>query len=1631
MVFVATFVATAIFSYNVYAQAMGCCTNPNALLPCSLDMTYVDDCCPFNDPSFYSNETGYGPSNYDDCILNYFFEGDRCEDIADCEVGCCCPPFGSPILPEYSYKATCVAPDYYFVGDISFFQNCTTICEVTPPEINVSECEYPEPQNLVAVHVKGRNSVWLDWSDECNATYFSVERCYGTRPECSQTDFEVLNSYVTKTYYTDNDIDLLWSISDTDKEVYTYRVTAHYYDQTHLSYVSLTRGDLECWEKYDSSAFCIHMQNPYNIDPVRSYLVRLLDPQNLTEFDQEIIRLFGIRFNKGYYCDDNNFLYLVKGCGDERYRVCTIDEGMVQCKDKTDCRRLGDPFNMDSSLGSCEENNYCFFDKSRTNVDACYDCSPEMVCYDYKTQGACDRDNCGLGNCEWRPIQIQGASELNLGVCIDTEGYNCKFCLEPRGTPGVESNEAYNYIFDKCTDERMAALSTERYDCSQELALCRERTCLNYTTGDECNKNGFLRRDNATNEMIVKSEDFCGIEVCNWRHNKCVKDADADEIPDCVYADDEVVCEMDYFPPETSLSWDDSVLSIQILDRISFGDELIDASSNDDYRVYLCRYTDPGTCRIAPDDYQEFNGPEITRQTLVSRGLIQSGENTIKYFSRDAYGNLEIVQSTVIKANPIVPFVLITSPSDGTLTRMSTITVKGIVQDWGLVDSASLLVNDNPISINLVQGEFSKTIKLEEGTSVLQAQVVTIEDIISKSYPVRVTYEYVDPAIIYIEPVPDSYISTADVTLKLQTNREGTCFYGITQPPSIRTGTFGTFTTEHMSAELTLNAGEHTYYFRCDFLDREENTISVYAQTSFFIDLTKPTAPVVDDSSNIPGLDPEYTYYTDRLYATWFATDPESGIAAYSYAVYYVSGTSEISVLGWRTTDQTSKWIMSLNLGDGVTYYVKAKAQNNAEAWGGEGSSDGVTVDTSMLPDQCKDGAKNGDETDIDCGGPQCPGCDDEEDCILDRDCFSGFCNEFDICATPSCTDYEKNQDETDIDCGGTICRRCGENEACILNSDCEQPELICKDHVCKRRIKPYCGDGDITAPEQCDGSNWGAITGCEDFDFTGGTLTCTEDDCVFNTSQCEGILPPTCGDGIIQVGEQCDGSNWGRIKGCWNFDNFTEGQLKCVGCTFDTLNCSRPPERICGDSTIQPGELCDGTNWGAITGCEDFDNFTGGTLRCIDCGFNTDYCIDSVGGFCGDGVIQVGELCDGPDWGDVEDCQDLGYFIGGTLRCLNCTFNTELCTPPPEDVCGNGIIDPGEQCDSSNWGNIYDCSDIGNFTEGNLSCVDCEFNTDQCDDGIIRYCGDGIIQVGEQCDGLEWGDIEDCADFGYDSGDLTCNVNCTFDMSDCEKEEIEYDKCSNGKLNFGETDVDCGGVCIAKGKLCGLGDACEFNSDCDSEYCMQGRCTQRLEECESGEVKDCMVGLCDGTQTCMAGEWSDCVKLDPDCDIGTGEEEKKGVPQVFKLLIWLFILIVLAVAGYFGLRYYQKKRKPPAPPRVRPRPKPPMPFRRFKGEEERRRVEALRERLKKKRRGIKETEREELFRVFEVPKKKEGVKVPKKKEKPILKKPVPKKEVSKKKPKKVEKLKEEDVFKKLRKETKELRKVTKKKPKK
>ncbi len=86
----------------------------------------------------------------------------------------------------------------------------------------------------------------------------------------------------------------------------------------------------------------------------------------------------------------------------------------------------------------------------------------------------------------------------------------------------------------------------------------------------------------------------------------------------------------------------------------------------------------------------------------------------------------------------------------------------------------------------------------------------------------------------------------------------------------------------------------------------------------------------------------------------------------------------------------------------------------------------------------CDDKIMNGQETDIDCGGPDCTTCSINSSCLTSDDCDSNYCTAEGICSLSSCSDGIMNGFETDDDCGGPDCTPCQNEKDCDFDTDCQ-----------------------------------------------------------------------------------------------------------------------------------------------------------------------------------------------------------------------------------------------------------------------------------------------------------------------------------------------------------------------------------------------------------------------------------------------------------------------------------------------------------------------------------------------------------------------------------------------------------------
>ena len=197
--------------------------------------------------------------------------------------------------------------------------------------------------------------------------------------------------------------------------------------------------------------------------------------------------------------------------------------------------------------------------------------------------------------------------------------------------------------------------------------------------------------------------------------------------------------------------------------------------------------------------------------------------------------------------------------------------------------------------------------------------------------------------------------------------------------------------------------------------------------------------------------------------------------------------------------------------------------------------------------------------------------------------------------------------------------------------------------------------------------------------------------------------------------------------------------------------------------------------------------------------------------------------------------------------------FDASLLSP----LCGNGAVDPGEECDD------------GNRVNGDGCDVSCRFtcthgvSDDVCADG--NYCNgpetcdanhNCVPSTGPLADGTICGEANKCA-----AG------KCTVAAPDCGDTLVEPpEECDNGPSGDSASCVGCRFTCLSTDPTrdCTSDDPCGGQGTCNdgTHLCSSGTRLKDLTSC--GDGKACVSGVCTD-KYCSNG------KLDPgeECDDG------------------------------------------------------------------------------------------------------------------------------------------------------------------
>jgi hypothetical protein len=449
-------------------------------------------------------------------------------------------------------------------------------------------------------------------------------------------------------------------------------------------------------------------------------------------------------------------------------------------------------------------------------------------------------------------------------------------------------------------------------------------------------------------------------------------------------------------------------------------------------------------------------------------------------------------------------------------------------------------------------------------------------------------------------------------------------------------------------------------------------------------------------------------------------------------------------------------------------------------------SGECINGSCGKLPQACLDGKQDGDESDVDCGGKVCPRCKDAGKCAAAGDCASGVCSGG-KCQPAKCDDKAKNGKETDVDCGGPDCPKCGAGKACTGSGDCADGPCI--DGVCGSAT---CADG-VKDGKESDVDCGGDCAACGAGKVCSGDADCVSGACV--NGKC---ADATCNDGLANGGES-DVDCGGPCVAC-ELGKACAKSSDCMSKLCFNNVCVAPG---CGDAVKNGNETDVDCGGGACLACAD-GKTCGVDADCQSLRCQNGSCAPAT---CGDGVKNGKESdldCGGPT---CPACA-VGKACTTGSDCSSSLCFNDVCVPPG---CGDAIKN-GSETDVDCGGGACPACTVGKVCNVGSDCLD-------------GFCGNGVCTPPACDDGIKNG-----AETDVDCGGPVCkpcitNLGCK-KAADCESNlcvnsQCQVPSCKDGVKNGTETDVDCGGLC----PQCAPAQGCKLGADCWNGVCDQGAC--------------------------------------------------------------------------------------------------------------------------------------------------------------------------------------------------------------
>jgi cysteine-rich repeat protein len=261
---------------------------------------------------------------------------------------------------------------------------------------------------------------------------------------------------------------------------------------------------------------------------------------------------------------------------------------------------------------------------------------------------------------------------------------------------------------------------------------------------------------------------------------------------------------------------------------------------------------------------------------------------------------------------------------------------------------------------------------------------------------------------------------------------------------------------------------------------------------------------------------------------------------------------------------------------------------------------------------------------------------------------------------------------QTDSDCPGGACDACYPDILAGIDATGASPHLVCNSggpnsddtaNFCRSDCTlPRCGDGVVDAGEACDDGN-----------------SSNNDTCLNN------CLVARCGDGNV-----CNSNNLKDPADPSDCDNAPDGREQCDDGNTNPLDgCDACALTSCGDGIVQAGEQCD-------LGQSSCDGTSPGSQIGVPCSSDA----QCLGGVCGTGNLDAPNTCKPncrlPACGDgVSDSSNNEQCDGAPTVTGSCNANCRINTCG-DGVLGTSTTALGtlaEQCDDGNTFDGDGCS--------------------------------------------------------------------------------------------------------------------------------------------------------------------------------------------------------------------------------------------------------------------------------------------------------------------------------------------------